>query len=229
MRLRQPAGWRGWQEERSNSLEGRKPVVQRHRNACSPATDLARRMAESWTARRYKAANLQCHATFAGSKDCLYCDLEVLDSSTVQMHRSADEYTGLAIAREGYGRSRLVHHAANSKDYLCSSETVRPQGCQVSLYSSESHCKWPNLTVNGQISLSHCCTRKSHCQKLIHAFIKISEFQSDWTVSLTCCFLSVATAFIKHHPRNSMAPPVVVGDYCYGTSLPCLTATEIST
>ena len=30
--LRQPAGWRGWQEERSNSLEGRKPVVQRHRN-----------------------------------------------------------------------------------------------------------------------------------------------------------------------------------------------------
>ena len=51
-RLSQPAGWRGWQEERSNSLEGRKPVVQRHRNACSPATDLARRMAESWTARR---------------------------------------------------------------------------------------------------------------------------------------------------------------------------------
>ena len=35
-------GPRGWQEGRSNSLEGRKPVVQRHRNACSPAT------AEGW-------------------------------------------------------------------------------------------------------------------------------------------------------------------------------------
>ena len=43
-----------------------------------------------------------------GSKDCLYCDLEVLDSSTVQRHRSADEYTGLAIAREGYGRKRDI-------------------------------------------------------------------------------------------------------------------------
>ena len=28
-------GPRGWQWGRSNSLEGRKPVVQRHRNACS--------------------------------------------------------------------------------------------------------------------------------------------------------------------------------------------------
>ena len=40
----------------------------------------------------------------------------------------------------------------------------------VSAHSSESHCKWP-------ISLSHCCTRKSHCKSLfIHAFIKISEY-----------------------------------------------------
>ena len=100
-RLRQPAGWRGWQEEHSNSLEGRKPVVQRHRNACSPATYLSRRMAESWTARA---------TTFVGSKDC---DLDVLDSSTVQRHRSADEYTGLAIAREGYGRKRDIKVGAS--------------------------------------------------------------------------------------------------------------------
>ena len=71
---------------------------------------------------------LTVHATFVGSKDCLYCDLEVLDSSTVQRHRSADEYTGLAIAREGYmaesETSRLVHHATNSKDCPCGSETA---------------------------------------------------------------------------------------------------------
>ena len=43
----------------------------------------------------------------------LYCDLEVLDSSTVQRHRSADEYTGLAIAREGYGRKRDIKVGAS--------------------------------------------------------------------------------------------------------------------
>ena len=60
---------------------------------------------------------MQCHATFVGSKDCLYCDLlEVLDSSTVQRHRSADEYTGLAIAREGYGRKRDIKVGASCND-----------------------------------------------------------------------------------------------------------------
>ena len=59
---------------------------------------------------------LQFHAIFVGSKDCLYCDLEVLDSSTVQRHRSADEYTGLAIAREGYGRKRDIKVGASCND-----------------------------------------------------------------------------------------------------------------
>ena len=55
------AGWRGWQKERSNSLEGRKPVVQRHRNACSPATDLARRMAESLDSKEVKQLTVPCN------------------------------------------------------------------------------------------------------------------------------------------------------------------------
>ena len=54
----------------------------------------------------------------------LYCDLEVLDSSAVQRHRSADEYTGLAIAREGYGRKRDIKVGASCNDCLCSSETA---------------------------------------------------------------------------------------------------------
>ena len=54
--------------------------------------------------------------TFVGSKDSLYCDLEVLDSSAVQRHRSADEYTGLAIAREGYGRKRDIKVGVSCND-----------------------------------------------------------------------------------------------------------------
>ena len=68
----------------------------------------------------------------------------MLDSSTVQRHRSADEYTGLAIAREGYGRSRLVHHATNSKDCLCSSETAIVQFSTMILetFSARPPCKF---------------------------------------------------------------------------------------
>ena len=75
----------------------------------------------------------------------------------------------------------------------------------------KSHCTAVSLTV---MAKSHCLTVALGnltvnlvIPKLIHAFIKISEFQSDWTycsVSLTfslfSCFLGVATTFIKHHP-----------------------------